>query len=266
MDSVIEQRLNLRKTQYLCERFEKSPGITEKHLVTSHLSICYGKPDESAIASVSKLFLNMYAFVKDWFDYRGDIAIELWMAPAVADLQYMTCMPCGEGYACAPGIRNGVNIILLDSPLSGGKNADKSRLSAILAHEITHHFVGYISRSTPFTMKRKENHDVPMWLEEGLAMLIMTDVTPNFQAGFVKDIFRADGYSLEDMWNDLAGCEDQDKAYLQAYKETKALVKRRGKAEIIRLLYLNRTHFVNWNDLPAGGEVKAKARYTNDGN
>ena len=186
--SLIEQRFDLRRTQYLCERFEKSPNITEEYFVSRNLSICYGKADESAIASVRDLLLRMYAYVKDWFNYRGDIAIELWIAPTVADLQYMTCIPCGEGYACAPGISNGANIILLDSPLSGVKNAEEGRLSAILAHEITHHFVGEISRSTPFAMKRKENRDVPMWLEEGLGTLIMTDVSPSFKARFAKDI------------------------------------------------------------------------------
>jgi hypothetical protein len=51
---------------------------------------------------------------------------------------------------------------------------------------------------------------------------------------------------------------------LQAYSETGSLLKQRGRTGIIRLLYLNRTHFINWNDLLSGGEVMAKAMYAND--
>lgn len=265
--SLLEQRFNLRRTQYLCERFEKSPNITEECFITNHLSICYSDSDVSIIPELCGLFLRMYLFTKNWFDYRGDMAMQLWVAPALDDLKFMTCMPCAEGYACAPGTRNGTYIILIDSPLLCGKNSDKDRLSAVLAHEICHHFVTDISHATLFTMKRKENRDVPMWLEEGLGSVMMAEVSPSFRTRFDERIAgTTQWYSLEDMWNDLSDCENPDRAYLQAYRETGNLIKQKGRNEIIRLLYLNRTHCINWNGLPSGGEAMAKARYANDRN
>ncbi len=259
--SLLAQRFALRETQYLCERFEKSPNITEACSVADNLGICYGMSDASIIPALGTLLRRVYLFVKEWFGYRGDVAIDLWVAPTIADLQYMTCVPHEEGYACAPGTRNGANIIILDSPLSGGKNSDNDRLAAVLAHEITHHFVAEISRSTPFTMKRREGLDVPMWLEEGLGMVVMTEMGPSFGTRFnARIVGITDWYPLDDMWNDLADCEDADRAYLQAYREAKRLVEQRGRVEVIRLLYLNRTHYINWNDLPCGGDVLARAK------
>lgn len=255
----------LRRTQYLCERFEKSPNITEERSVADHLSIWYSTRDTTIIPMLSAVFLDMYRFVKSWFGYRGDLSIHLWVAPTLEDLQFMTCTPCFEGYACAPGTKNGGNVILIDSPLLGGRNSDEERLSAVLAHEISHHFVTDISRSTLFAMQRKANLDVPIWLEEGLGTVIMAEVGPSLRARFAKQISETtEWYSLEDMWHDLTCCEDANRAYLQAYKESKTLVEERGKAEIVRLLYLNRTHYINWNDLPLGKEVMARARYVND--
>jgi hypothetical protein len=263
--SELQQRFDLRRTQYLCERFEKSPHITEKCSVAGHLSICYGDRDTSIVPSVQDVLLGVYAYVKDWFDYRGDLAIELWMAPETVDLQYRTCLPCDDCFACAPGTRDGMNVILIVSPLAHGRNADKGRLSAVLAHEITHHFVTDISHSTIFAMKRRERQDVPMWLEEGLAALIMGEVYPALRQRFDEAVAGTrEWYPLEDMWHDLSSCEDANRAYLQAYRETRALVERMGKGEVIRLLYLNRTHYVNWNDLARKGRAPAKGRNTND--
>jgi hypothetical protein len=187
------------------------------------------------------------------------------MAPTVADLEYMICMACGDGYMCAPGTQNGANVILFVSPLSSEKNADRDRFSAVLAHEITHHFVSDISRATMFSMKRKENLDVPLWLEEGLCQVIQSEVSPSLAAGWADEIAKTvEWYAIEDLWNDLSACGDERKGYLQAFKETKAIVAKKGKAEVIRLLYLNRTHYVSWSDLPHEGGTAAKARYVND--
>ena len=261
----LQQRFERRKTQYLCERLEKSPNITEECYAAPHLCISYAPRDVSVLPSVRDTFLETYGYVKNWFGYRGDLAIDLWTAPEVVDLEYMTCMPCGDGYMCAPGTRNGAAIIPFVSPLSSGKNADRDRFSAVLAHEIAHHFVSDISRATIFSMKRKENLDVPLWLEEGLCQVIQGEVSPSFATKCAREIARTtEWYILEDLWNDLSACGDESKGYLQAYKETRAIVGKKGKAGIIRLLYLNRTHYVNWNDLPRGGETPAKARYMND--
>lgn len=262
--SLLNQRFALKETKYLCERFDMSPNISEEYPVADHLTIRYSSTDMSIVSALGKVFDQMYMWVKDWFGYRGDIAIELWVALTVEDLQFMTCMPCGEGYACAPGTKNGANIILIDSPFLGGKNSDEGRLSAVLAHEISHHFISAISRSTPFTMKRKENLDVPMWLEEGLAIVVMTEVCPFLRTRLEERISLATAwYSLEDMCDDLSSCDDPSKAYLQAYKETKGLIDCVGKADIFKFLFLNRTHYVGWNDLPYGEEVSARARYSN---
>lgn len=263
--SLLEHRFALRRSQYICERFEKSPNITEEYHVADHLSICHNSSDTAVIPALCEVFLQTYQFVKDWFDYRGDIVVQLWIAPSVDDLSFMTCMPCVGGYACAPGTKNGADIILIDSPLLVGKNSDENRLRALLAHEICHHFMIEISHSTQFGHKRRENMDVPMWLEEGLGEIIMTEISPSYLVWFDKRIAEmTEWYRLEEIWNDLAGCEDVDRAYLQAYKEAKALIDHIGKAETIRLLYLNRTHYINWNDLPREGEALAKARYVNN--
>ncbi len=263
--SMLQRRFDIRRTQYLCERFEKSPNITEVCSVAPHLRITYAPCDVSVLPSVRDTVLLAYGYVKDWFGFRGDLAIDLWMAPTVADLEYMICIACGDSYMCAPGAQNGANIILFVSPLSSEKNADRDRFSAVITHEITHHFVSDISRATIFSMKLKENLDVPMWLEEGLCQVIQSEVSPSFAAGRADGIGKTtEWYPLEDLWNDLSSCGDESKGYLQAYKVTKAIVEKRGKAELIRLLYLNRTHYVNWDDLPREGEIPAKARYVND--
>jgi hypothetical protein len=263
--ALLRRRFDLRKTQYLCERLDKSPNITERCLVAPHLGISHAPSDVSILPSVCDVFLEAYEYVKDWFGCRGDLAIDLWMAPEVVDLEYMTCMPCGDGYMCAPGTRSGANIIPFVSPLTSAKNADRDRFSAVLAHEITHHFVTDISRATIFSMKRKENFDVPLWLEEGLCQMISSEVNPSFRAKWAGEIAgTSTWYPLEDLWNDLSGCGDATRGYLQAYKETRAVVERKGKGEIIRLLYLNRTHYVDWNGLPYEGEASVKVRYAND--
>ena len=258
--TLLQRRFDLRRTQYLCERLEKSPNLRKEYSVAPHLRISCAARDASILPSVGEVFLQQYAYVKDWFGFRGDMAIDLWMAPEVVDLEYMTCMPCDDGYMCAPGMRNGAHIIPFVSPLTSLKNADTVRFSAVLAHEITHHFVRDISQATIFSMKRKESLDLPLWLEEGLCEVIQSEVNPSLQAKWDEEIAKvATWYPLEDLWNDLSTCGDEGKGYLQAYRETKAIVERRGKVEIIGLLYLNRTHYVKWSDLPQGERVSAKA-------
>jgi len=263
--SLIEGRFNLSRYQYLCERFEKSPNITERSSVAGHLRISYAAQDASALLLIRESILRAYAYVKGWFDYRGEIAVDLWVAPTLADLHYMTCLPCEDGFFCAPGNRDGMNVILFVSPLSCQMNADKDRLTGILAHEITHHVVGDISRATLFSMKRKEELDLPMWLEEGLCQLIQSEVHPSLQQSRAERITKIKKwYGWEELWNDFSSCDDANTAYLQAYKEVRTLVETKGKEEIIRLLYLNRTHYVNWNDLPSEENKTMEDKYAND--
>jgi hypothetical protein len=192
----LDQRFALAQTQYLCQRFEKSLNVSEEYSVSDHLTICCGNADVPVAPAIAGVLLKMYLHVKSWFGNHGDIVIELWVAPTVDDLQFMTCMPCTEGYACAPGTKNGANIILIDSPSLKGKNSDEGRLSAVLAHEISHHFITDISRFTLFTMKRRERLDVPMWLEEGLATTVMTEVNPSFRVEFEERMARKTGQCI----------------------------------------------------------------------
>jgi len=248
---LLDRRFKLQKTQYISERFAKSPNITEKCFVSDHLLICHAVQDDSILPLIRESFLRAYRYVKDWFGYQRDIAFALWMAPELIDLQYMTCLSCDENFFCAPGSQNGIKIILFLSPLSCQKNASPNSLTATLSHEIAHHIIREISGASNLTMKRKESADLPMWLEEGLCQLVQGELNPDFQKYCNENIRRSTNwYSMEELWKDLSSCQDVGKAYLQAYKETKSFVRARGKTEVIQLLHSNRTHDVNWNDLP----------------
>ena len=252
--SLLESRFLQRKTQYIFARFEKSPNITNQYAVSDYLLISYADQDASILRLIQESFLRAYTYTKDWFSYRGHMVFDLWVAPKVIDLQYMTCLPCDEGFFCAPGTWGESKIILFVSPLSSQKNADKSSLTGCLAHEIAHHIIQDISRATILTMKRKEDFDLPMWLEEGLCQLIQSEIHPSLQQYFTEDISgKVTLYPLEELWNDLSSCEDVRIAYLQAYRETRALVAAIGKSGVIQLLNLNRTHDVKWNDVSYSG-------------
>jgi exoribonuclease R len=73
-------------------------------------------------------------------------------------------------------------------------------------------------------MKRKEDFDLPMWLEEGLCQLIQSEVHPSLQGYFTLDIAgKVTRYPVEELWNDLSSCKDVRTAYLQAYRETRGV-------------------------------------------
>ena len=77
--------------------------------------------------------------------------------------------------------------------------------------------------------------------------MIQADINPSLQNMRVESIRRIKKwYDLEELYNDLSCCQDINKAYLQAYKATKILINEKGKEEVIRLLYLNRTQQVAW--------------------
>ena len=247
---LLNRRFSLRNDRYLSERFEISPNITETRVVLDHLHISYAAQDKSILPLVEEAYLRAYRHVKDWFNYQGDIPLDLWMAPTVFDLQYMICGTCDAGFFCAPGSRNGRGTILFVSPLACERNANRDRLAGVLAHEITHHLIEKVSLATVLTMKRKEEQRLPMWVEEGLCQLIDSTLDPAFRHKWAERIARVTKwYDLEDLWNDLSSCEDVLTAYLQAYKQTKSLVETKGKAEIIRLLHQSRTCSVDWNRL-----------------
>jgi hypothetical protein len=62
---------------------------------------------------VQESFIRAFLFTKEWFAYPDVLELDLWMAPEVIDLQYMTCLPCHEDFFCAPGSEKGRKVIFL---------------------------------------------------------------------------------------------------------------------------------------------------------
>lgn len=248
--SVLECRFALRKTLHISERLEISPNIKDLCTVTEYLHIRHAARDVSILPLIRESFLRAYGFVIDWFDCRSDIALALWVAPEVSDLRYMTCLPCDEGFFCAPGSRNGWKIILFVSPRACRGNTDPERLSGLLAHEITHHVVRALSHATDLTMKRKEKRDLPMWLEEGLCQMIQGEFDLAFRRKLDERISgTTTRYNPAELWDDLSDCRDVPAAYMEAYRHTRELVEAKGRQEVIRLLHRHRARDVDWNDL-----------------
>jgi len=247
--NMLSRRFKLRGKRFISERLAKSPRINVHFAMTDHLHIRFAAQDFPVLALIDEAFNRAYGHVMDWFGCGSDdnMVFDLWMAPEAVDLQYMTCLPCDETFFCAPGVQSGMYVILFVSPQCCQQNADKDRLSGLLAHEITHHVVRDISHASVFSMKRQENLDVPMWLEEGLCQFIESEVYPAARHNHTEEITRiSNGYERETLWNDLSACDDPETAYLQAYKETRTILESTGKTELIRLLYLHRMHEVDW--------------------
>jgi hypothetical protein len=249
--AILEKRFQLGKGALaLCERFEKSPDMTEELQVSNRLRVTYAPADASTLRLARESFLRGYEYATEWFDYGGTVPFDLWMAPDAEALGYITCQPHDETFFCAPGDRDGFHVVLFVSPLACGKNADPERLTCLFAHEITHHLIREISHATSVSMKRREERDVPMWLEEGICQLVGGEVCDCLDERRLDGIVgTTDWYDWEDLWNDLSSCEDVDKAYLQAFEKVRALVRTRGRADIIRLLWQNRTGEVDWTNL-----------------
>jgi hypothetical protein len=251
--SLLESRFELRNTRYISERFELSPKITERCSVSDHLLIRYSAPDASFLPLIRSSFVRAYGYVQEWFGCNRDIPFALWVAPAVSDLRYMTCLPCDEGFSCAPGSLDGWRIILFISPQVCRRNSDPDSLSGLLAHEISHHVVRTLSLATELTMKRSEGLDLPMWLEEGLCQLIQGEIHHPFRQRLDEQVARTtEWYEPDELWNDLSSCRDVKTAYLQAYRDIRALVETKGRQDVIRLLHRNRTRDVNWVRIESG--------------
>lgn len=245
---LLDQRYALGAKQYLPQRFAKSPNITEARHLTKELVLSYAPKDSNILPLVEEPYRKAYAYARGWFDYRGKMALDLWMAPEVVDLQYMTCQPCDGKWFCAPGHRDGKGIILFVSPLSCTANSWPDRLAGSLGHEIAHHLLEKITHSTVLTMKRQAEQGLPMWLEEGICQVIQGELDPAFRDKCLKQTDQLrDWYDLEELWNDLSSCADVDRAYLQAYQQTQALIEFYGKAEMTRLLYHSASQPIGWN-------------------
>ncbi len=254
LDEVImNRRFALRSGNLIPDRLEKSPNITECDSLSKHLQIHYAPQDETVLPFIRASLSEAYNVVKSWFGMQDDLPIALWMAPEENDLQYMVCIPCAGSYFFAPGKRDGMSVITFVSPLSCQINKDKIRMTSLLAHEISHHVIQDISNASVDSTTRKENMDVPMWLEEGLCQYLQCEVQPSFDKKLTDNMSAiSEKRDLEDLWNDLT-CRDNpdatDAAYVQAYCAVKWLVQEKGKAEILRLLSSNRDHTTDWKAL-----------------
>ena len=257
-ETTMNRRFSLRNSCRIADRLEKSPNITERYSISTHLDIHYAPQDATILPLIQESLLDAYGIVKTWFNYSNDLAISLWMAPEVKDLQYMVCIPCADSYFFAPGARDGINIIVFVSPLTCRLNHNEIRMTALLAHEITHHIIRAIAQASTDATIRKQNLDMPMWLEEGLCQLMECEVHPSIEDKFIKSINEiSQWYDLEDLWNDLSSCSDTNSAYLQAYFATQRLVNKIGQAEVLTLLSLNRDHKTDWRELTKSNALTA---------
>ncbi len=88
----------------------------------------------------------------------------------------MTGLSCGEGFFCAPGIKEGKHVVLCLSPGAYTTPLSDARYIGCLAHEISHHMIHVQANTTPLTMTRKQTHDLPMWFEEGVCQVIQCEL------------------------------------------------------------------------------------------
>jgi len=51
------------------------------------------------------------------------------------------------------------------------------------------------------------------------------------------------------LWDELPAGDDTGTACLKAYKKAGNMIETTGKTELIRLLYLNRTHEADWRGM-----------------
>lgn len=245
---LLEQRYALAASQPISQRFAKSPNITASRRFTQELLLSYAPQDSPVVPLVEEACLKALAYARHWFDHAEDLALDLWMAPGVADLEYICCQRSDARWFCAPGHREGRAVVLFVSPLACGDNAEPNRLAGCLGHEITHHLLQGITGATVYTMRRKEEQDLPMWLEEGLCQVIQGALDPVFQhrcAARLTEISK--WFDPDALWNDLSACEDVAAAYLQAYRQTLTLLETYGKAELLRLLHRSTCHPVDWH-------------------
>lgn len=249
-ETVMNRRFDLLERYGMADRLEKSPRITECAVISPCLQIHHAPCDRAFLPFLQESLLDAYAVIKSWFGYPDDLAVACWMAPAVQDLQYMVCFSCPDTSFFAPGEREGWNIVVFVSPQSCPGNQDKSRMTALLAHEMTHHLICHLSLASRDSRKRRENLDLPMWLEEGLCQLMECQTHPSVRERFAERCSALSSwYDLEGLWNDLSSCPDRSGAYLQAYQVTQQLVKERGKAGVLELLALNRERGTDWAGL-----------------
>lgn len=247
---MLQARFRLRDSHHISERFDKSPNIEKQMQTGASLEICHADQDALIIQNVKEMCLKAYSYTKEWFGHPDDLAMNLWLAPDIVDFQYMTCLECDEGFFCAPGNHQGKKVILCLTPRAYRQKPSKERFTAGLAHEIAHHFIRKISGATVLTMNRKQNHDLPMWLEEGLCQVIQSELDPIFQQRLDEETKKIRQWDkLNDLWNDLSSCKDVKKAYLQAYNATKTLMVGIGKLGAIKLLFLNAKKGVDWIDV-----------------
>lgn len=247
-ETAEKHAFEFRKEVTLCER---SRDLTVSLLINDYLSISYCPDDGDIILYMRDILLDSYNHVKNWFHYGSNLILELRIIPAAEQARGATNpFPLNAPYPASLEIQDWKNIISFLSPLSPDHNRDINFFSGLLAHLIAHHFITAISGTASYHTKPRLYPNVPVWLEEGLCQVIQGEVDQDFRHrcfGRMQDI--AAWPDLRHIWNDLPCSSYFSTAQLQAYWSVYQIVRDGRKAEIIRLLRLNRLHHVKWKSL-----------------
>jgi hypothetical protein len=230
---------------------EPSTDLTVTLLVNDYLSICYCPDDRDIILLMRDILLDSYNYVKNWFHYGSNLMIELRIMPAAERAPDATNpFSLDAPYPASLEIQDWKNIISFLTPLSPDHNRDINFFSGLLAHLIAHHFITAISGTASYHTEPRRYPNVPVWLEEGLCQVIQGEVDQGFRLECFRKIKGISVWpDLRHIWNGLSSSSDLSLADLQAYWNVYQIVLDGRKAEIIRLLRLNRLHNVNWKTL-----------------
>lgn len=222
---------------YLADRFRRAPNLAGCHAVHDRLLIRHDDKDAARLPAFGEICRDGARRALAWFGLDAGPCFEIWLAGDAADLEYMTALRCQGLAAYAPGYRDGKAIIVMQVPRPVGLETERDRLVAIVAHECTHHIVGEISGASVYTMRRRQENDLPMWVEEGVCVVVQAACRETVPAYCTKYGPAAAGrYAISALWNDLSDCPDRDAAYAQAYALVRAVIGTYGKDFLLWLL------------------------------
>lgn len=251
----MERRFSLGRAIHISERFARAPHLARTFQVNDQLSICHSREDEGILTLVAESLRLAYGFVRVWLGAETSIPIQLWLAADLLDLQYMTAARCPAGSAFSPGRRKGLAIIISQSPHTCPENQNRKRMTGILIHEISNHFIRDLCRAGDQTMQRREKRELPMWVEEGLCLHLETEFNPSLKTAFGKG--PAGGrtaYSKRELWNDLSAVEQVSLAYSQAFHWVSGILEQTGKQGFLARLREARHHECRNAELPCGDD------------
>lgn len=226
---------------YLADRFRRAPNLTGCHAVHDRLCIRYDDKDAARLPAFGEICRVGAKRALAWFGLDAGPCFEIWLAGDPADLFFMTALRCQGFAAYAPGQRDGKAIIIVQVPRPVGLEKEHDRLVAIVAHECAHHIVEGISGASVYTMRRRQENDLPMWVEEGLCVVVQAACRKAALGFCTKDgPAAASRYAISALWNDLSDCPDRDAAYAQAYAMVRAVIGTYGKDFLLWLLRRDR--------------------------